>query len=333
MQACVVLPGDTLLEYSTFCTWIAQVLVPSDEQGLHGIACIVGKRIDCTPLRRATGPAESRSSRGPQPDLLGGQLGHLMVSPVPNGLFLAPWDAPSQMTLADDWNEQDQPQVTELSLEYPLADDDRSFLESVLPHLPPLHYPISEAASKAFLDAWCGLPNRPQWEPVWVTAAAIERRKAEQNAAMRRHLQALEDDFAQGLLAAVDSERIRVVALSRGCLIPREQAIAYLNRHGIGYRDQETGDDTPDTKIAKPDHRPDVPNCKHGAVGNSKLSPEQREQLVQYHAQLQKDGVKDPTMQTMKKFGVSDSYVRQLVREAKARSSLEKGFPWPGTGK
>ncbi|WZV78040.1 hypothetical protein AAFM48_08080 [Burkholderia pseudomallei] len=155
--------------------------------------------------------------------MLGGQLGHLMVSPKPNGLFLAPWDDPSQMTLADDGYARDQLQITELSLQYPLTDDDRRFLESVLPHLPPLHYPMSEAGAKDFLDAWCSLPNRPEWEPVWVTAASIERRKAEQDAAMRRHLQALEGDFAQGLLAAVNSERIEVVALSRSCLIPRRE--------------------------------------------------------------------------------------------------------------
>lgn len=333
MQACVVLPDDLLFECSRFCTWIAQALVPAGEQGLRGIACIVGKRIDCTPVRRTSGAAGSRSSHGPQPDLLGGQLGHLMVSPKPNGLFLAPWDDPSQMTLADDGYARDQLQITELSLQYPLTDDDRRFLESVLPHLPPLHYPMSEAGAKDFLDAWCSLPNRPEWEPVWVTAASIERRKAEQDAAMRRHLQALEGDFAQGLLAAVNSERIEVVALSRSCLIPREQAIAYLNRHGIRYRHQETGDDTPGAKTARSEQRPEVPNCKQSAVGNSKLSPEQREQLVHYHEQLEKDGVKDPTMQTMKKFDVSDSYVRQLVRKAKARASLEKGFPRPGKGK
>lgn len=124
-------------------------------------------------------------------------------------------------------------QVLEFSLPYLLDERDRRALEAVLPQLPPLSYPMSDEAAAAFLDAYYDLVERPAWEPVLMTAADIERRRAEQVHAMERHQRALREAFGAGQMIAVDRHHVHVKELISGTFIPREDAIAYLRNHRL----------------------------------------------------------------------------------------------------
>lgn len=319
MQACVVLPDDTLLEYSSFCTWIAQALVPSGEHRLHGIACIVGKCIDCTPAQR-NAAALATPVRGIQSDLLDGQLGHLMVSPKPDGLFLAPWDDSSQMTLAEGVNEQYEPQVTKLSLQYRLTDDDRSLLESVLPRLPSLRHPISEAEAEAFIEAWSNLPNRPQWQPVLITASTIESREKQQDAVAVTHQQQLQSELDRGRIVAVDADHVPVARLTSGCFISRTQAIEYLDRIGVSHCDEYAIGGSPDGAPEQAETQAPEVDTKQSLVGKPKLTKKERQEMIKRSTDLDRQGVKAFRKIVAEEYGVSEKTVYNSVKRAQAQA-------------
>lgn len=126
-------------------------------------------------------------------------------------------------------------QMVELSMPYRLDENDRRALQEILPNLPQLQYPISDADKAAFLDAWFRLKERPAWEPVLVTTAYVERRKAAQPAALAEHQQALQAEFKSGRIDALNAHHVPVPVLMGGSFISRQQAIAYLERRGFSY--------------------------------------------------------------------------------------------------
>ncbi|WP_423193154.1 AlpA family phage regulatory protein [Cupriavidus sp. H18C2] len=128
-----------------------------------------------------------------------------------------------------------QYKVEEMWLPFALTDSERLWLEGQLPKLPPLRYPMSDEEVAAFLDAYRRVEKRPAWEPVLLTAADLERRKADQAMALARHRKALQDEFAVGIVTAVDGRYVPVPVLAMGSFIPREQAIAYLERCGLAH--------------------------------------------------------------------------------------------------
>lgn len=295
---------------------------------MRGIDCIVGKRIDCKPAQRDRLPAR-QPSQGVQPDLVGGRLGHLMVSQRSDGLFLAPWGDPSQMELADDVYDQHQPQVTELSLQYRLTEDDRSLLLSALPLLPPLHYPISEVEADTFIEAWSNLPNRPEWQPVLITASTIEWQKEHQNTVARTHRQQLQGEIDRGRIVAVNAEHVRVERLTLGCSISRAQAIEYLDRIGIAHCDGSADDDPTDRLSRGAELFVQTVDDNQSRVGKPKLSDKERQEMIRLSMDLEEKGVVAFRKPIAKRFGVSEKTVYNEVTKAKKAEKDRKGSAIP----
>lgn len=141
-----------------------------------------------------------------------------------------------------------QSEVEEVWLPFALTDSQRRWLEGRLPHLPPLRYSMSDEEVAAFLEAFRYLGKRLAWAPVLLTAANIERRKAEQATVLVRHRKTLQAEFAGGRVIAVDDRHLPVPVLTMGSFIPREQAIAYLVQCGLAH---DGSDPEPDVRCAQ----------------------------------------------------------------------------------
>lgn len=137
-------------------------------------------------------------------------------------------------------------EVVELPSIVDLDDDDRGVLDKLLPDLPTLRSPLSPQDEEAFLSAYRDTPGRPAWMPVLVTAADIKRRERQQDDARDHHRRALQTEFAEGRVMAVNSRNAPVPVLTTGSFIPRAQALAYLDRCGLAY-----GDDPASVKVRR----------------------------------------------------------------------------------
>lgn len=228
MQVGVKLPAGPLVEYLGFCQAIAEAIRPTSEQHYQGIECIVGKVVNHRGWmaqhsggERWAVPAEFQVALRSED---GRTLDELLPDEQDDDLMRG-----TQLPL--DANEPRH--LVELAAPYTLSEEDWRSLRDIVPKLPPLRYPISDADATAFLDAWCGLKDRPAWMPVLVTAAHIERCRSEQGEMAMRHQQALKGEFARRQLVAVDAGYASVASLVPGSFIPRESAIAYLHRCGL----------------------------------------------------------------------------------------------------
>lgn len=132
-------------------------------------------------------------------------------------------------------------EVVELPSIVDLDNDDRCALEKLLPDLPALHSPVSPQDEEAFLAAYHDTPVRPAWVPVLVTAAEIKRRERQQDDVRDHHRRALQTEFAEGRVAAVNRGNAPIPVLTTGSFIPRAQALAYLDRCGLAYGDDAAG--------------------------------------------------------------------------------------------
>lgn len=292
MQVRVNLPPGSLIDYWVFCRAIAQAVCPTGEQGLKGIDCVVGKM------------AKPRA-----PEALTSESGDLPRRAMPDPTFL---EAVRLPVLPGDGNSACL--SSEVSFPYELDARDRRELGAVLPKLPPLRFPISEDEAAAFMDAYRKLPGRPAWEPILITTADVERRKEGQAAAWDHHQGTLQKWFRDGRLTAVNSRHVPVAALMAGTFIPRNQAVTYLEWHGLEHSDTTSA------------NRPDSPEQR--GTGKPALTEEQKRELVAYCKDLKTahPKVKAPTRQTAEKFGCSEGYVRRLLREDRAQSRANR-FP------
>ncbi|NKF96860.1 AlpA family phage regulatory protein [Ralstonia solanacearum] len=192
----------------------------------------------------------------------------------------------------------------EFAFPYGLDEADRVALEGLLPKLPPLRYPMTDAEAATFMRAYSDLPERPAWEPILMTAADVAQQDRLQEQHFDNVLQALRDEFAAGRLIACTQTGLPVKAMTLRCFIPRQSAIDFLHRYGLAH----DGDDL-DVALSRDSPEP------QGAI-RRKLTDKQKQELVAYWKALKKDGAKACTQQTAKKYDVSDSYVRRLLREA-----------------
>lgn len=285
METPVKLPSGALIRYEDFCLAIAQAICPAGEQGLNGIDCVTGKVVRVA-VSKAVPDGEYGSSAVAQQTEVQRVLGEAV-----------------------------RPDVGELALPFKLTNDDRRALEDLLPQLPTLRYPMSEDEAAAFIKAYLDVKDRPSWTPTLVTSATIERRKADQERVLHDHQRSLRAEVEKGTMVIVNSSHVQVPVLSIGCYFPRDQAIAYLDRRGIPHQ----RGDRADVKPAEPDVHSEPLRRASFSAEEPKLSPQKREQLVAYHVQLKKKGVSSPTAQTAQKFGVSEGYVRKLIRNAKKK--------------
>ncbi|MEK6289771.1 MAG: AlpA family phage regulatory protein [Paraburkholderia tropica] len=230
MQVRVELPVGPLIEYLKFCHAIAEAVCPTSERYYQGIECIVNKMVTHhLPMAQS---AENEKGTPPvefQAVLLseGGRRLDQLLPDRPDAHEMSALELPLEPGLSR--------RVVELSMPYRLDENDRRALQKILPTLPPLRYPISDADQAAFRDAWFSLKDRPTWEPVLVTTEYIQRRKDEQSTVLAKQQEALQKEFKGGRLEALDGHYVPVTVLMAGCFISRQQAIAYLERRGFSY--------------------------------------------------------------------------------------------------
>ncbi|WCM19795.1 AlpA family phage regulatory protein [Paraburkholderia bryophila] len=230
MQVRVELPADPLIEYLSLCTAIAEAVHPASARHYRGIECIVNKMVTHHVPMAPPPPNEKWPFPVEFQSVLLSEGGRTLDQLLPDRADVG------QMSALELPLESGPPrQMVELSMPYRLDENDRHALQEILPNLPPLQYPISDAEQAAFLDAWFRLKERPAWEPVLVTREYIERRKAAQLAALAEHQQALQEEFKSGGIEALDGHHVPVPVLIGGSFISRQQAIAYLERRGFSY--------------------------------------------------------------------------------------------------
>jgi predicted DNA-binding transcriptional regulator AlpA len=238
MTARVKLPPGPLLEYQFLCQIMAEAVFPTRQQHFKGIECVVGKIVRCQiPVSRHANyerwwvPALQSvllSDDGRTLDQLAQEGGELQD---PFALDRYPPD-------------QRHGGLVELPLPYALDASDRKALVEILPLLPQLSYPISQADEAAFLEAYISLKNRPAWEPTLISDSWMSRRKNDHKVVLQGHQQALREALLQGRLQAVNAHHVPVPVLSLGSFIPRQQAVAYLAQCGCA--------------LDEPDERPSI---------------------------------------------------------------------------
>lgn len=131
-------------------------------------------------------------------------------------------------------------EVVEVPSIVDLDDEDRLAFEELLLDYPALRSLLSPQNEEAFLSAYHNLSKRPAWVPVFRTATDIKRREREQDDVRERHRQALQTEFAEGRVTAVNGRNAPIPVLTTGSFIPRAQALAYLDRCGLAYGDGVT---------------------------------------------------------------------------------------------
>ncbi|MFM0131221.1 AlpA family phage regulatory protein [Paraburkholderia sediminicola] len=241
MEVHVKLSSGPLIEYLVFCRALAQAACPTEKQHFTGIECIVGKTMySLVPM---CGPQDGERSAAPpelQSVLLSNdgrtldQLRQERETP----------DAEGTCELAATQTHQEEKphtQVVELPLSYALNTADRAALVRILPLLPSLSYPVSQADETLFLEAYAALKDRPMWKPILVTDDWMFERKNEYMTVLQGHQKALAEEFRQGRLRAVDANRVPVDALRWPSFISRQQAISYLQQCGYLYDDADAG--------------------------------------------------------------------------------------------
>ncbi|WP_218834726.1 helix-turn-helix transcriptional regulator [Burkholderia ubonensis] len=229
MQVRVKLPSDPLLEFWHFCNAIAEALCPLAKQRA-GIECIIGKRIT-----REVSLAVSTNHRERWPLHMG--LQRVLLSDDDRTLEEMLRDPPEAVDAGAELPLRIVPrrEVVEVPWIVDLDDDDRRALETLLPDLPALRAPVSPEDEEAFLSAYHGTPGRPAWEPVLVTAADIKRCEFTHDGIRDHHRGALQAEFAEGRVTAVNGRNAPIPVLTTGSFIPRAQALAYLDRCGLAY--------------------------------------------------------------------------------------------------
>lgn len=221
MEVHVKLPSGPLIEYLVFCRVLAQAACPTEKRHFTGIECIVGKVVySQVPMPRTPDGERCVASAELQSVLLsndGRTLDQLQQGEV------------------------SQSQVVELPLSYALDKADRAALARILPLLPSLRYPVSQADEVAFLEAYAALKDRPMWKPILITDSWMFDRRNEYMTVLQGHQKALAEEFRQGRLRAVDARGVPVDALRWPSFISRQQAISYLQQCGYVHDDADAG--------------------------------------------------------------------------------------------
>ncbi|KWZ42665.1 hypothetical protein WS72_07130 [Burkholderia savannae] len=220
MQVRVKLPSDPLLEFWHFCSAIAEALCPLAKQQA-GIECIIGKRV----TREVSLAAASTDRR--ERWLLHMGLQRVLLSDDDHTLDEMLRDAPEA---ADAVAERplevaSRREVVEVPSIVDLDDDDRLAFEELLLDYPMLRSLLSPQNEDAFLSAYRDVPRRPTWVPVFRTAPNIKRREQEQDDVRDHHRRALQTEFAEGGVTAVNGRNAPIPVLTTGSFIPRAQAL------------------------------------------------------------------------------------------------------------
>lgn len=219
-----------------------------------------------------------------------------------------------------------------------LDEADRRALAKVLLKLPPLKYSMSEKDINSFMEAYEKLPNRPMWMPVLVTKETMLGLKIKRDQIMDRHIAAIREERRAGRLVSVDANCVPLEGLEIGAHLTRKDAIAYLERHGLAYNDEEiTKNPTQNALSSEAVHLAldaDSLALSGGAspVGHPKLSAVQRAEVVKRSKELEAAGVTDFRARVAREYGVTPKSVYNWVQEDK-KKKLSWGDLLPKTGK
>lgn len=324
----VKLPSDPLIEFLDFCRAIAEAVYPTGEEGLEGIDCVIAKIVswhDAIP--EFLPPMSSPYYRAWQ-NVLVDEDGRTLNELFPDDRPIQVVDGTMELPLGG----SSSVQIGEVSLPAVLSEDDRLELAEVLRHLPghvpALRYPMSEDERAVFLEAYCNMPNRPMWTPLLVTEETIKMRKDHRDAELRRHQQALQQEFKAGRLTPVNAGHSPVATLMAGTFIPRAQAVLYLERHGLAYdhgtASQQEKDVAPVCdgaieviQVGDADQVSEFPpsDTESKKVGVSKASPSERKAAVELYSRLKgTPGVENFLEQVAQKYGVTPRTVTNWVK-------------------
>lgn len=198
---------------------------------------------------------------------------------------------------------------------YPLDEADQQALSNLLVQLPRLRYLMPEEEIASFMKAYASLADRPTWTPQLLTKETVIVRKLKHDQVVDRHLKAIRQEHISGRLVPVDIDYVPVEAEQLGAHLTRKDAIAYLERHGLMYEDEEIA------KGLKQDA------LKSEAEAQSLSGDEKKAAIVKFHAELKAKGDNSPSKKTAIEFNVVETYVRRVIRETK---NAKKKEPSPG---
>ncbi|KFG95538.1 hypothetical protein GQ56_0119870 [Burkholderia paludis] len=199
--------------------------------------------------------------------------------------------------------------LADVELPIALTEDDRRWLEGVLPHLPSLHYPISDGVRAAFLSAYRNLKERRAWEPCLLTEKDVSRHKLKQDAVFVDHRNALERMFETGTLSLFNRRHAPASGFSVRGLISRTAAIAYLEQHGFVCRDPES-EKTPDQPgQSDAEWRP----------GQRKISLEREQEVFIYYMGQKAANVRGPRKATAEHYGVTRKTIYNICERVEER--------------
>jgi len=204
---------------------------------------------------------------------------------------------------------------------YPLDEADRQAFSKVLVELPRLHYPMLEEEVASFMKAYASLASRPPWTPQLVTKETIRERKFEYNRIEDLHLAAIRREHRAGRLVPVGTNHVPLDAVQMAAHLTRKDAVAYLERHGLPYDDEEPVASLKPSSLSSeaghpsPDVDPLSLNSGASIVGRPKVNDAQRAEAIKRTKELRAAGEKDFMAQVAKEYGVTPRSIHNWVKE------------------
>jgi len=322
VQARVKLPAGPLVEFLAFTQAIAEAVCPTGERGLIGVECVTGKLVP------GHYPIPDTAQWGSMPYEVAYQSELVSDDGRPLDQLINS-EAQSIPVAAGQLSFGGGAPVPIHRFAYPckLTDADRSELQKVLPQLPPLRYPMSDEERDAFMEAYCNLSNKPMWLPTLVTDETVNRLKSEQHEVLMRHQRALQKAHEVGQIASVSARHEPLAGMMAGTYIPREQAIAYLGRHGLDFAEPAAGEEkSAITRVSDEDTQPihqevGASEEKTSPIGASHITPEDRAEAVALCQTLKAAGVTDFVKQVADQYGVKERTVYNWNKKAEKQAA------------
>lgn len=284
MSAFVELPEGDLIGFLDLARALARAVQPVTQPGALGMDCVIGKVQYCrvpNPNYRTSVAPNSETHQRTEDSVAMSEAAECPPPSVTLGP-LALSDLPPE-------NEDTNAVPTRtLRLQSNLSDDEHTHLTKLLRKLPRLSYPVSPENQAEFLTAFRKLAGKKSlnWEPCLLTAADVQSQQDKQDSLYEEFQRALSEEFKTGRLVVCSSTRVPVEDIDRGFrlqyFIPRQSALEHVMRLGL-------------TLLPNREQRADA--------------------IYRYYVDLKGQAADKLAVRTAEKFGVSDSYVRRVVRE------------------
>lgn len=301
-DACiVVLPDGDPIDCRDFVTAIAGAFVPVPANGASGMACIVGKLLH-VPVADSGHEVQQANLRHE--------------------------DSPSLLPLVEAQLDQPKPAAEESYFPMKLGSDEAAWLRSELDRLPSLIWPVPEARRVEFLNAYRQIAEDRTWVPHLFTPGEVELRGKRQAPLIDAHLAALQGACDDGSVRIFDRTAIALKRLhpGLGCFITRREAKSYLEQRGLAFRELADGQTrNQDGSRVRSSGSNEKSAKQQGKVGEPRLKPEERVEIVELYFKLKAAGERAYTHKTAVEYGVSPRTVSKLVKKAAEDRDATKG--------